>query len=78
MKWDNPQCLYTCGYDMQIRRWDMRIGRNVQNWDDPFISTVYCLDTDNCYTIISGTSTYGRTVLWDTRTKKCVQVRCLY
>lgn len=78
MKWDNPQTLYTCGYDMYVRKWDMRIGKLVQSWDDPYLSTVYCLDTDHCYTVISGTSTHGRTVLWDTRTNKSIQVRLPY
>lgn len=74
MKWDNPNCLYTCGYDSQVRRWDMRVGDLVQCWDDPFQSTVYSLETDNLCTVISGTSNYGRAVLWDTRMTNFVQV----
>lgn len=75
MKWESPHILLSCGYDKNIRKWDMRTGDCEQSWEDPYYSTVYCFDTDNYCTIVTGTGSYGRAVLWDTRVKTHIQVK---
>lgn len=74
MKWESEKILLACGYDSCVRKWDLRIGTCVQSWEDPFEATVYCLDTDKSCTLITGTQSYGRVVLFDTRQTKYVQV----
>ena len=74
MKWKDDNTLLTCGYDTHVRRWDLRTGACEQSWEDPYQSTVYCLDTDRQCTIITGTQSHGRCTLFDTRHKKYVQL----
>ncbi|KAB0801712.1 hypothetical protein PPYR_03898 [Photinus pyralis] len=74
LKWEDPHTLLSCGYDKSIRNWDMRSGQCVQVWTDPFNATIYCFETDNCCTLVAGTQTNGRVVLWDMRTVRYVQM----
>ncbi|KAF5276056.1 hypothetical protein FQA39_LY00852 [Lamprigera yunnana] len=74
LKWENPYTLLSCGYDKNVRYWDLRIGKCVRTWCDPFYATVYCIDTDNCCTLLSGTQSHGRVVLWDMRSVRYIQL----
>ncbi|KAF5299508.1 hypothetical protein FQR65_LT01091 [Abscondita terminalis] len=74
LKWESLHTVLSCGYDKNVRCWDLRIGKCVQSWVDPFYSTVYCIDTDNFCTLLSGTQSHGRVVLWDMRSTRYVQV----
>ena len=43
-------------------------------WEDPYDSTVYCMQWDGNNALLSGTSRHGVIHLWDMRTTtKCVQ-----
>lgn len=74
LKWEGAYMLMSCGYDNCVRNWDMRSGQCVQMWIDPFHSTVYCFETDSCCTLLSGTQSNGRVVLWDMRSVRHVQM----
>ncbi|KAK9721683.1 WD domain, G-beta repeat [Popillia japonica] len=74
MKWDTDNILLACGYDSCVRRWDLRTGKCVQCWEDPFYATIYCLDIDKMCTLIIGTQNNGRVVLFDTRQTKYTQM----
>ncbi|EDO32332.1 predicted protein [Nematostella vectensis] len=45
----------------------------VVSWDDPHDSTVYCLDSDNKWMVVSGTSRYGVVRVWDKRVRRSVR-----
>lgn len=72
--WESPYLLLSTGYDAYIRLWDTRIGRNVISWEDPYDSAIYCLASDNLFTILCGTAQHGRVQLWDKRQKRSVQM----
>uniref|UniRef100_A0A1B6GCN2 F-box domain-containing protein n=1 Tax=Cuerna arida TaxID=1464854 RepID=A0A1B6GCN2_9HEMI len=67
IRWESPDVFLTCGYDTVIRLWDLRLGRCVQAWTDPFNAPGYCLATDQHYSIMCGTAHNGRAQLWDKR-----------
>ncbi|XP_046386000.1 F-box/WD repeat-containing protein 4 [Ischnura elegans] len=71
--WETPQTLLSCGYDTLIRLWDIRIGRCVSLWEDPYDSAIYSLASDNHNTFLSGLSQHGRIQLWDKRKKDSIQ-----
>ncbi|CAH1953890.1 unnamed protein product [Acanthoscelides obtectus] len=74
MKWDGPHCVWSCGYDTYLRKWDLRTGNCVQIYKDPHASALYCLDYDYCNTVMTGTQLHGRVILWDVRQKNSVQL----
>ncbi|XP_044259819.1 F-box/WD repeat-containing protein 4 isoform X2 [Tribolium madens] len=74
MKWESPTVLWSAGYDSCIRRWDLRTGNCEQAMEDPCGATVYCFEYDYFNTIVSGTYSHGRAVLWDTRQNNFVQM----
>jgi F-box/WD-40 domain protein 4 len=74
IKWESPATLWSCGYDSHLRRWDLRTGKCEQALGDPCGAAVYCFQYDHFNSIISGTQTNGRVVLWDTRQDNYVQV----
>ncbi|VEN53263.1 unnamed protein product [Callosobruchus maculatus] len=74
MKWDGPHCMWSCGYDTYLRKWDLRTGNCVQIYEDPHASALYCFDYDYCNTIMTGTQLHGRVILWDIRQKNSVQL----
>ncbi|RZC34718.1 F-box/WD repeat-containing protein 4 [Asbolus verrucosus] len=74
IKWDTPSTLWSCGYDAHLRRWDLRSGKCEQAFEDPCESVMYCFQHDHFNSIISGTQSNGRVVLWDTRQKNYVQM----
>lgn len=79
MKWESPHTLLSCGYDTNIRLWDIRLNNYsvsscVLKWEDPHDSVVYCIDSDNKWMVISGTNRYGVVRIWDKRFRKNVQM----
>ncbi|XP_018047796.1 PREDICTED: F-box/WD repeat-containing protein 4 [Atta colombica] len=74
MVWDDPNTLLTCGYDTYIRKWDLRTGRCVCSWVDPCDATLYCIASDNQYTMITGTQYNCLAILWDQRKTDFVQM----
>ncbi|KYN40877.1 F-box/WD repeat-containing protein 4 [Trachymyrmex septentrionalis] len=74
MVWDDPNTLLTCGYDTYIRKWDLRTGRCVCSWVDPCDATLYCIASDNQYTMITGTQYNCLAILWDQRKNDFVQM----
>lgn len=72
--WENSNCLLSCGYDTDIKKWDLRIGKCIGAWTDPTDATVYCLSTDHNFTMLSGTQFNGKSVLWDQRQNKYIQL----
>ncbi|XP_044762196.1 F-box/WD repeat-containing protein 4 [Coccinella septempunctata] len=73
MKWDNPDVLWSGGYDCYLRRWDLRIGQCVQKFLDPWSSKINCFDYDFVNTLITGCDN-SRATLWDIRKDRYVQV----
>ncbi|XP_032227599.1 F-box/WD repeat-containing protein 4 isoform X2 [Nematostella vectensis] len=76
VKWESPSTFLSCGYDTTVRYWDTRINPSnacVVSWDDPHDSTVYCLDSDNKWMVVSGTSRYGVVRVWDKRVRRSVR-----
>ncbi|XP_063912481.1 F-box/WD repeat-containing protein 4 [Zophobas morio] len=74
LKWESASVLWSCGYDSYLRRWDLRTGKCEQALGDPNFATVYCFQYDHVNSIISGTNSHGRVVLWDTRQDNYVQM----
>lgn len=74
LHWENASTLLTCGYDGYLRKWDMRTGECEQKWGDPHDSALYCLASDDLYTVVTGANVFGRVVLWDQRLKNYIQV----
>lgn len=72
--WENSDCLLSCGYDTYIKKWDLRTGKCVASWADPTDATVYCLSSDYKHTMLSGTQYNGKSVLWDQRHRKYIQL----
>lgn len=74
IKWENASVLWSGGYDSYLRKWDLRTGKCIQALGDPFGATVNCFEYDYYNSIISGTHSNGRAVLWDSRKDHYVQV----
>nr|CAI5834044.1 unnamed protein product [Callosobruchus analis] len=74
LKWDGPHCMWSCGYDTYLRKWDLRAGNCIQIYKDPHASALYCFDYDYCNTIMTGTQLHGRVILWDIRQKNSIQL----
>lgn len=75
MKWENSNSLLTCGYDGYIHKWDMRDYRTpVFSLEDPFNEALYCMETDDNWTVLSGAQLFGRVGLWDIRKLAYMQV----
>lgn len=43
-------------------------------WEEPFDSTLYCVQSDGHYAVITGTARHGLVRLWDKRQTRPVQV----
>ncbi len=70
LAWHTPQTFLSCGYDACARLWDLRCNPGAQCvrvWEEPFDEVVYCLSTDNNYSLVCGTARHGLTRLWDMR-----------
>jgi len=57
-----------------INNYDLRTGRCVCSWVDPCDATLYCIASDNQYTMITGTQYNCLAILWDQRKNDFVQV----
>lgn len=74
LKYETPHTLLSCGYDSTVRLWDTRSGQCECEWEDPFDTTLYCLQSDRDNTIVTGSSRYGMLRLWDKRKTQPVQL----
>ncbi|CAH0559120.1 unnamed protein product [Brassicogethes aeneus] len=75
IKWESPQCVWSCGYDGIVSRWDLRLNSCVQSFKDPFGVPLYCMELDFNNTVMAGTQMHSRVALWDTRQQQnCVQI----
>ncbi|KAK7110224.1 F-box/WD repeat-containing protein 4-like [Littorina saxatilis] len=74
LKFESPNILLTCGHDTYLRMWDMRTHTCVSSWEDPFDSTLYCLQTDGQCSMLTGTARHGLVRLWDKRQQNHVQI----
>ncbi|RUS87773.1 hypothetical protein EGW08_004438 [Elysia chlorotica] len=74
LRFESPNELLTCGYDTFIRLWDMRTHTCVRQWEEPFDSALYCIDTDGENTMVVGTARHGMVRLWDKRQDDPVQM----
>ncbi|XP_050296591.1 F-box/WD repeat-containing protein 4 isoform X2 [Anthonomus grandis grandis] len=74
IKWESPHCIWSCGNDSHLRRWDIRTGHCVQKFHDAFGAGLYCLDLDYNNSVMVGTYLHARVALWDIRTNRCVQL----
>ncbi|CAL1527739.1 unnamed protein product [Lymnaea stagnalis] len=73
LKFESPHELLTCGYDTFMRLWDLRIQKCVNQWEEPYDSALYCIETDN-NTLAVGTARHGMVRLWDKRKMEPLQV----
>ncbi|GLV33306.1 uncharacterized protein CBL_12082 [Carabus blaptoides fortunei] len=74
LHWENDKTILTCGYDGYLRKWDIRTGECEQKWEDPHDSALYCLASDDLYTVVTGANLFGRVVLWDQRLRNYIQM----
>jgi len=76
IQYESPDIVLSCGYDTYVRMWDLRTSWKhcVNQWEEPFDSTVYCMKSDGNNCIVSGTARYGMTRLWDKRMSNYVQM----
>lgn len=73
MKYEDNNTLLTCGHDANLRMWDLRSGQCVDERQEPYDTTLYCLQTDRNFTMVTGTARYGMIRLWDKRKTESVQ-----
>lgn len=67
INWESPHEFVSGGYDASLQIYDIRSGRRVLMWDDPYDSIIYSIASDNLYTIVCGVGVNGRVLLWDKR-----------
>ncbi|XP_028135056.1 F-box/WD repeat-containing protein 4 [Diabrotica virgifera virgifera] len=72
--WDGPHKIWTCGYDSNIRMWDLRTGKFERCFFDPCATCLYCMDYDFHNTLIAGAQVHGRCTLWDIRKGAAAQM----
>lgn len=73
MKYEDNSTLLTCGYDANLRMWDLRCRQCVKEWHEPYDTTLYCLQSDRNQTVVTGSARYGMIRLWDKRKLDPVQ-----
>ncbi|KAH9524565.1 F-box/WD repeat-containing protein 4 [Bulinus truncatus] len=73
LKYESPHELLTCGYDTFLRLWDLRTLKCEVQWEEPFDSALYCVETDKNHTLAVGTAQYGMVRMWDKRKTEPVQ-----
>ncbi|KAK3777873.1 hypothetical protein RRG08_038119 [Elysia crispata] len=74
LRFESPNELLTCGYDTFIRLWDLRTHSCVKQWEEPFDSALYCIETDGENTMVVGTARHGMVRLWDKRHSDPIQM----
>ncbi|KAK2166401.1 hypothetical protein LSH36_39g00100 [Paralvinella palmiformis] len=47
---------------------------SVMKWEEPFDSTLYCVQSDGHYAVITGTARHGMVRLWDKRHSRPIQM----
>ncbi|XP_064603019.1 F-box/WD repeat-containing protein 4-like isoform X2 [Liolophura sinensis] len=73
IQFDSPHTLLSCGYDTFLRLWDTRTGTCVSSWEEPFDSALYCVQSDQCNVMVTGTARHGMSRLWDKRQTEPLQ-----
>lgn len=76
MQFETKDLLMSCGYDTYIRLWDLRcpFSKSVSCWEEPYDSSLYCVQTDYNNTFLTGSSRHGMIHLWDKRKPALVQM----
>ncbi len=74
IQWHGRDTFLSCGYDTFARMWDVRCGRCVRAWEEPFDESVYCFSTDGHVTMVTGTARHGLARLWDLRHQQPVSM----
>ncbi|XP_059607872.1 F-box/WD repeat-containing protein 4 [Phlebotomus argentipes] len=73
--WRDHTTLLTANFDSTFRVFDIRSNSDVQVYEDPYDSSVYCLDFDDHFGVLCGMKHHGRVNLYDLRvTRKFVQM----
>ncbi|KAL4232160.1 F-box/WD repeat-containing protein 4 [Mactra antiquata] len=73
IKYEDDNILLSCGYECCLKMWDLRTQQCVASWQEPFDSTLYCIQTDGNVAMVTGTARYGMSRLWDKRKTESVQ-----
>uniref|UniRef100_A0A1B0DE46 Uncharacterized protein n=1 Tax=Phlebotomus papatasi TaxID=29031 RepID=A0A1B0DE46_PHLPP len=73
--WRDNFTLLTANFDSTFRVFDIRSYTDAQVYEDPYDSSIYCLDQDDHFGVLCGMKYHGRVNLYDLRvTKKFVQM----
>lgn len=74
--YETKDVLLSCGYDTYIRLWDLRCPytKSAVCWEEPYDSSLYCIQTDYKNTFLTGSSRHGMIHLWDKRKPMPVQM----
>ncbi|ALC43821.1 CG33969 [Drosophila busckii] len=67
LKIKDDQVLFTANFDTTFRMFDRRCDRDVYIWEDPFDSSLYCLEYDGLYAVLCGAKHHSRVNLYDIR-----------
>ncbi|XP_023160138.1 F-box/WD repeat-containing protein 4 [Drosophila hydei] len=67
LKLKDDQVLFTANFDTTFRMFDRRTDRDVAIWEDPFDSSIYCLEYDGLYAVLCGAKHHSRVNLYDIR-----------
>ncbi|EDV97626.1 F-box/WD repeat-containing protein 4 [Drosophila grimshawi] len=75
LKIKDDHVLFTANFDTTFRMFDRRTDRDVSIWEDPFDSSIYCLEYDGLYGVLCGTKHHNRVNLYDIRVpRKYIQL----
>uniref|UniRef100_A0A6B2E8H9 F-box domain-containing protein n=1 Tax=Phlebotomus kandelakii TaxID=1109342 RepID=A0A6B2E8H9_9DIPT len=73
--WRDNFTLLTANFDSTFRVFDTRSNTDAQIYEDPYDSSIYCLDHDDHYGVLCGMKYHGRVNLYDLRVaRKFVQM----
>uniref|UniRef100_A0A1L8DN95 Putative wd40 repeat in seven bladed beta propellers n=1 Tax=Nyssomyia neivai TaxID=330878 RepID=A0A1L8DN95_9DIPT len=73
--WRDPNTLLTANFDSTFRVFDIRTNTDAQIYEDPYDSSVYCLDYDDHFGVLCGMKYHGRVNLYDLRvTRRFIQM----
>ncbi|XP_030573107.1 F-box/WD repeat-containing protein 4 [Drosophila novamexicana] len=67
LKIKDEHVLFTANFDTTFRMFDRRTDRDVAVWEDPFDSSIYCLEYDGLYAVLCGAKYHSRVNLYDIR-----------
>ncbi|XP_030380041.1 F-box/WD repeat-containing protein 4 [Scaptodrosophila lebanonensis] len=67
LKVKDENVIFTANFDTTFRMYDLRLDRDVGIWEDPFDSSLYCLEYDGLYGVLCGAKHHSRVNLYDIR-----------